>query len=118
MFFSTKGEMNASMSVLENPATEKDQVQKIWEDVGVGKDGFLDMDELAIVCEHIGMEDMDKEVRGTALVYYQDWSQIHSHSRCSYICDTNFINNISRMVAYAKIIPEMEMLHNFWKSVL
>ncbi|XP_071833057.1 uncharacterized protein [Apostichopus japonicus] len=59
--FEGDGEMNASMSVLENPATEKDQVQKIWEDVGVGKDGFLDMDELAIVCEHIGMEDMDKE---------------------------------------------------------
>lgn len=62
-FSCIKGEMNASMSVLENQTTEKDQVQKIWEDVGVGKDGFLDIDELAIVCEHIGMEDMDREVR-------------------------------------------------------
>lgn len=55
--------MNASMGVLENTSTEKEQVQKIWDDVGVGEDGYLDIDELAIVCDHIGMEDMDKEVR-------------------------------------------------------
>lgn len=59
--FEGAGEMNSSMGVLENTSTEKDQVQKIWDDVGVGEDGYLDIDELAIVCEHIGMEDMDKE---------------------------------------------------------
>ncbi|XP_041468933.1 ninein-like protein isoform X2 [Lytechinus variegatus] len=58
--FEAEGQMNASMSVYDQGQSEAEQVQAIWEEVGVGKDGFLDINELAVVCEHIGMEDMDR----------------------------------------------------------
>ncbi|XP_022094689.1 ninein-like protein isoform X2 [Acanthaster planci] len=59
--FEAEGQMNASMSLMEAAPTEADQVQAIWDEVGVGQDGFLDIRELATVCQHIGMEDMDEE---------------------------------------------------------
>ncbi|XP_063958274.1 ninein-like protein isoform X1 [Lytechinus pictus] len=58
--FEAEGQMNGSMSVYDQGQSEAEQVQAIWEEVGVGKDGFLDINELAVVCEHIGMEDMDR----------------------------------------------------------
>ncbi|XP_038074331.1 ninein-like isoform X2 [Patiria miniata] len=59
--FEAEGQMNASMSLMESAPTEADQVQAIWDEVGVGGDGFLDINDLATVCQHIGMEDMDDE---------------------------------------------------------
>ncbi|XP_072182310.1 uncharacterized protein [Diadema setosum] len=62
--FEAEGQLNASMSVYEQGPSESEQVQAIWEEVGVGKDGYLDINELAVVCEHIGMEDMDRNELG------------------------------------------------------
>ncbi|XP_033123412.1 ninein-like protein isoform X2 [Anneissia japonica] len=60
--FEAEGQLNASMGQFEIPSpTDEDQVRAIWEEVGVGTDGFLNLQELALVCEHIGMEDMDQE---------------------------------------------------------
>ncbi|XP_030855103.1 ninein-like protein isoform X2 [Strongylocentrotus purpuratus] len=66
--FEAEGQMNASMSVYEQGPSEAEQVQAIWEEVGVGKDGFLNINELAVVCEHIGMEDMDRTELGNLFI--------------------------------------------------
>ena len=61
------GQLNQSISEMENAtldqASEEEHLRAIWRDLGVGKSGFLTVSELAVVCEHIGMEEMDKEVR-------------------------------------------------------
>ncbi|CAD5121326.1 DgyrCDS9852 [Dimorphilus gyrociliatus] len=36
-----------------------EQVRLIWDELRVGIDGYLDMKELGVVCNHIGMEEMD-----------------------------------------------------------
>ena len=43
--------------------TEEQQLKQIWSEVNVGANGFLDKNELSVVCEHIGMEGMDEDVR-------------------------------------------------------
>ena len=61
------GQLNQSISEMENAAldqaSEEEHLRAIWRDLGVGKSGFLTVGELAVVCEHIGMEEMNKEVR-------------------------------------------------------
>ena len=60
------GQLNQSISEMENlldQASEEEHLKAIWRDLGVGKSGSLTISELAIVCEHIGMEEMDEEVR-------------------------------------------------------
>ena len=42
--------------------SEEQQLKQIWSDVNVGANGFLDKNELSVVCEHIGMENMEEEV--------------------------------------------------------
>nr|XP_006812126.1 PREDICTED: ninein-like protein-like [Saccoglossus kowalevskii] len=55
-------QLNASMSLLEvTSPTDEVQVKAIWDEVAVGQNGFLNVQELAIVCEHIGMDEMNKE---------------------------------------------------------
>uniref|UniRef100_A0A670HP66 Ninein-like protein n=1 Tax=Podarcis muralis TaxID=64176 RepID=A0A670HP66_PODMU len=39
----------------------ENQVRVIWEDLGVGKNGHLNKQELATVCKNIGLKEMDKE---------------------------------------------------------
>ncbi|XP_068931649.1 ninein-like protein isoform X2 [Petaurus breviceps papuanus] len=46
---------NASLDVTEN------QVRGIWEELGVGSSGYLDEEELAIVCKNIGLQELEKE---------------------------------------------------------
>ena len=70
--------MNASISLYEQGPTESDQVRAIWEEVGVGSDGFLDINELAVVCEHIGMEDMDRDVSYMAMFTQSNKACLHS----------------------------------------
>lgn len=38
------------------------ELAQIWEELGVGQNGFLTLDELHHVCSHIGMEEMGPEV--------------------------------------------------------
>ncbi|CAI9575702.1 unnamed protein product, partial [Staurois parvus] len=37
------------------------QVRDIWEELGVGHNGYLNQQELATVCQNIGLEDLNKE---------------------------------------------------------
>jgi hypothetical protein len=37
----------------------------VWQELGVGREGYLTLEELASVCERIGMEEMNNEVRIT-----------------------------------------------------
>lgn len=42
--------------------SEEDQLKAIWNEVHVGATGFLDRHELALVCDHIGMDSMNEQV--------------------------------------------------------
>ncbi|XP_064624042.1 ninein-like protein isoform X26 [Lineus longissimus] len=62
--FEAEGQMNKSISAMDttmDPMSEEDHLRAIWKELGVGKGGYLTMEELAAVCEHIGMEDMNRE---------------------------------------------------------
>ena len=37
-------------------------MKAIWTEVNVGATGFLDKNELSVVCEHIGMDSMNEQV--------------------------------------------------------
>ncbi|XP_048375636.1 ninein-like protein isoform X2 [Sphaerodactylus townsendi] len=39
----------------------ENQVRDIWEDLGIGNSGYLDKQELAIVCKNIGLKELKKE---------------------------------------------------------
>lgn len=54
---------NASPSLGHVGENEEECLRSAWERLGVGKDGFLDRGELALVCECIGMEKVAEEVR-------------------------------------------------------
>ncbi|XP_031558553.1 ninein-like protein [Actinia tenebrosa] len=41
--------------------SEEDQLKAIWNEVHVGATGFLDRHELALVCDHIGMDSMNEQ---------------------------------------------------------
>ena len=45
----------------ESP-TEEEQLRAIWNEVNVGATGFLDKNELSVVCDHIGMDSMIEQV--------------------------------------------------------
>lgn len=44
--------------------TPESRVRGIWEELGVGSSGHLDEQELAVVCQSIGLQGLEKEVRG------------------------------------------------------
>jgi Ca2+-binding EF-hand superfamily protein len=57
--------MNKSMSNMDtavDPMSEEEHLRAIWKELEVGRKGYLSLNELAAVCAHIGMEDMNKEV--------------------------------------------------------
>ena len=63
--------MNQSIAEMENaldPVSEEQHLRDIWRELGVGTDGSLTLNELATVCDHIGMEEMNAEVRGQGSV--------------------------------------------------
>ncbi|KAJ7341241.1 hypothetical protein JRQ81_005118, partial [Phrynocephalus forsythii] len=39
----------------------ENQVQDIWDDLGIGNNGYLDKQELAVVCKNIGLKELEKE---------------------------------------------------------
>ena len=41
--------------------SEEEHLRAIWNDLGVGRSGFLTLPELCRVCEHIGMADLSDE---------------------------------------------------------
>lgn len=56
--------MDNEASAAAEAAKEEEHLRSIWKLLGVGTNGYLSIKELAIVCEHIGMEAMDdKELR-------------------------------------------------------
>lgn len=47
------------MADREALTVEEEYLRDIWTNLGVGQNGFIDIDELARVCKHIKMEDMN-----------------------------------------------------------
>ncbi|XP_051866892.1 ninein-like protein isoform X2 [Pristis pectinata] len=43
------------------PEATEDHVQTIWEELGVGKNGYLNREELAMVCNNIGLKDLKNQ---------------------------------------------------------
>ncbi|XP_062912406.1 ninein-like protein isoform X2 [Mobula hypostoma] len=40
------------------PETTEDHVQAVWEDLGLGKNGYLHREELVTVCKNVGLKDL------------------------------------------------------------
>ncbi|XP_043913568.1 ninein-like protein [Protopterus annectens] len=68
--FEAQGQLRAwNPSLFESPRrtsspysdVTENQVQAIWEDIGVGNNGFLNRQELAAVCQNIGLGDLKTE---------------------------------------------------------
>ena len=49
-----------------DPVSEEAHLREIWRELGVGTSGYINVDELARVCDHIGMDEMSDEVNNTA----------------------------------------------------
>lgn len=45
------------------------QVRAVWEELGVGAGGSLNREELSLVCDHIGLKDLQSEVRSCNILY-------------------------------------------------
>ena len=59
------GQLNQVMPDVENlldPVSEEAHLREIWRELNVGTSGYIALDELAKVCEHIGMDEMSEEV--------------------------------------------------------
>lgn len=56
LFNSPRQTSSAYFDMTEN------QVRNIWEELGIGDTGYLNKHELAIVCENIGLKELEKEV--------------------------------------------------------
>ena len=57
------------MASIENaldPVSEEEHLHAIWKELGVGSGGALTRTELALVCEHIGMDEMNNEVASSS----------------------------------------------------
>ncbi|KAM9316775.1 ninein-like protein [Gastrophryne carolinensis] len=64
--FQVEGQLRTwSPGIYECPRRVSDmtenQVRDIWEELGVGHNGYLNLQELATVCKNIGLEDLSKE---------------------------------------------------------
>ena len=58
--------------------TPESQIRGMWEELGVGSSGHLSEQELAVVCQSVGLQGLEKEVRGTAghpATYSWPWSR-------------------------------------------
>lgn len=45
-----------------DPVSEEAHLREIWRELGVGTSGYINVDELARVCDHIGMDEMSDDV--------------------------------------------------------
>src|SRR4029434_9961107 len=57
------------------------QVRAVWEELGVGAGGSLCRQELSLVCEHIGLKNLQTEVRHEAwLPHAHTHTHTHRHT--------------------------------------
>uniref|UniRef100_A0A8C7D6A1 Ninein-like n=1 Tax=Oncorhynchus kisutch TaxID=8019 RepID=A0A8C7D6A1_ONCKI len=56
---------DSSGSPLQSPGPEAEvsdsQMRAVWEELGVGGGGFLNRQELSLVCDHLGLQDLNSE---------------------------------------------------------
>ncbi|WAR18242.1 NINL-like protein [Mya arenaria] len=57
--FEAEGQLNLMMADSEALTEEESYLRDIWRNLGVGNTGYIDIKELARVCTHIGMEEMN-----------------------------------------------------------
>ena len=60
--FEAEGQLNLMMADSSTLTTEEEYLRGIWNNLGVGKNGYISMKELEEVCRHIGMEEMSPSV--------------------------------------------------------
>ena len=65
-------EFSSLASGVESPSEEQ-QLRAIWNEVNVGATGFLDLHELSVVCDHIGMDSMNEQVRWHVTAVIDTW---------------------------------------------
>ncbi|XP_069117416.1 ninein-like protein isoform X3 [Argopecten irradians] len=61
--FEAEGQLNLNMCELEQTQelTEEDYLRNIWQTLGVGQRGYITLSDLATVCDHIGMDEMNDD---------------------------------------------------------
>jgi len=59
------GQLNLVMG--DGEMEEEEYVRDIWRSLGVGRNGYIDITELARVCSHIGMMEMSHQVGACVL---------------------------------------------------
>ncbi|XP_060081776.1 ninein-like protein [Ylistrum balloti] len=61
--FEAEGQLNLNMCELEQTQelTEEDYLRNIWQTLGVGQRGYITLSDLAAVCDHIGMDEMNDD---------------------------------------------------------
>ncbi|XP_010894558.2 ninein-like protein isoform X1 [Esox lucius] len=52
---------DSSESLLHSPGVTDVQMRALWEELSVGGGGFLNRQELALVCDHLGLQDLNTE---------------------------------------------------------
>ena len=61
----SRNKNNTMSEQLSNPPSlgdsEEEYLRSTWNKLGVGRDGYLDQTQLALVCECIGMEKLSDE---------------------------------------------------------
>lgn len=78
----------------ESP-TEEEQLRAIWNEVNVGATGFLDRNELSVVCDHIGMDSMNEQVCA---------SYKNTKDSLCFPLFTNFLYSISLQLNVSKLM--------------
>ena len=54
--------INDGEAVGMDPVSEEAHLREIWRELGVGTSGYINVEELARVCDHIGMDEMSDDV--------------------------------------------------------
>lgn len=67
LYLLTTGQLNLMMADVGDLTEAEDYLRGIWTNLGVGKNGYIDIAELSRVCSHIGMEQMNDTV---SYMYY------------------------------------------------
>nr|XP_033794547.1 ninein-like protein [Geotrypetes seraphini]XP_033794548.1 ninein-like protein [Geotrypetes seraphini]XP_033794549.1 ninein-like protein [Geotrypetes seraphini] len=55
------GEIFDSPRAASSPQVIENQVRDIWEELGIGKNGYLNKQDLVAVCKNIGLQDLNNE---------------------------------------------------------
>lgn len=84
-----KGELNQVTAYSDSLTVEEAYLRGIWNNLGVGKNGYIDIHELASVCKHIDMEEMNDTVSSSNHVHMNE--QEKKNHLSEFVMKVNFI---------------------------